>query len=61
MDHEVLDCPGMISKVERMNLNKENPKADLETKIMAESHKESEKVLLQMRETLSDHRHVRLS
>jgi hypothetical protein len=28
MNHEVLDCPRMISKVERMNMNQENPKAD---------------------------------
>jgi hypothetical protein len=28
---------------------------------MEESQKESEKVLLQMKETLNDHRHVRLS
>jgi hypothetical protein len=61
MDHEVLDFPRMIAKVERMNLNQENPKADPETKIMVESQKESEKVLLQMKETLNDHRHVRLS
>ena len=61
MDHEVLDFPRMIAKVERMNLNQENPKADPETKIMAESQKESEKVLLQMNEILNDHRHVRLS
>jgi hypothetical protein len=26
----VLDFPRMISKVERMNMNKENPKVDLE-------------------------------
>jgi hypothetical protein len=61
MDHEVLDFPRMISKVERMNLNQENPKADPETKIMTKSQKESKKVLLQMKETLNDHRHVRLS
>jgi hypothetical protein len=30
MDHEVLDFPRMIAKVERMNLNQENPKADPE-------------------------------
>jgi hypothetical protein len=30
LDHEVLDCPRMISKLERMNLNEENPKADPE-------------------------------
>jgi hypothetical protein len=61
MDHEVLDCPRMIAKLEEMNMRQENPKADPETKIMTESQKESEKVLLQMKETLNDHRHVRLS
>jgi hypothetical protein len=61
MDHEVLDFPRMIAKVERMNMNQENPKADLETEIMTEPQKESEKVLLQMKETLNDHRHVSLS
>jgi hypothetical protein len=61
MDHEVLDCPRMIAKVERMYMNQENPKVDPETNIMAESLKESEKVLLHMKETLNDHRHVRLS
>jgi hypothetical protein len=30
LDHEVLDCPRMIAKLERMNLNEENPKADPE-------------------------------
>jgi hypothetical protein len=25
MDHEVLDCPRMIAKVERMNMRQENP------------------------------------
>jgi hypothetical protein len=58
MDHEVLDFPRMIAKLEGMNLNQENPKADPE---MAESQKESEKVLLQMKETLNDHRHISLS
>jgi hypothetical protein len=37
MDHEVLDCPKMIAKLEGMNMRKENPKADPETKIMTES------------------------
>jgi hypothetical protein len=46
MDHEVLDFPRMIAKVERMNTNQENPKADPETDIMAEPQKELEKVLL---------------
>jgi hypothetical protein len=44
LDHEVLDCPRMISKLERMNLNQENPKADPEP--MDEPQKESEKALL---------------
>jgi hypothetical protein len=61
MDHEVLDCPRMIAKIEEMNMRQENPKVDPKTKILIESQKESEKVLLHMKETLSDHRHVRLS
>jgi hypothetical protein len=60
MDHEVLDFPRMIAKVERMNMNQENPKADPETEIMTKPQKASEKVLLQMKGTLNDHRHVRL-
>jgi hypothetical protein len=61
LDREVLDFPRMIAKVERMNMNQENPKADLESEIMIEPQKESEKVLLQMKETLNHHRHVSLS
>jgi hypothetical protein len=58
LDHEVLDFPRMIAKLERMNLNEKNPKANPE---IVETQKESEKVLLQMKDTLNDHRHVRLS
>jgi hypothetical protein len=58
LDHEVLDCPRMIAKLEKMNLHEENPKADPE---IAEPQKESEKMLLQMKDTLNDHRHVRLA
>jgi hypothetical protein len=36
MDHEVLDCPIMIAKLEEMNMRQENPRADPETKIMEE-------------------------
>jgi hypothetical protein len=36
LDHEVLDFPRMIAKVERMNMRQENPKEDKETKTMAE-------------------------
>jgi hypothetical protein len=60
MDHEVLDCPRMIAKLEEMNIRKENHKVDPKTTIMAEPQKESEKVLLQMKETLNDHQHVNL-
>jgi hypothetical protein len=49
MDHEVLDFSRMIAKFERMNINQENPKADLKTEIMVEPQKELEKVLLQMK------------
>ena len=55
MNHEVLDCPRMIAKTESMNIRQENPKAGPETKIMTKSHKESEKALLQMKETLNNH------
>jgi hypothetical protein len=61
MNHEVLDCPRMIAKIESMNIRQENPKADPKTKAIEEPQKESEKVLLQMKETLNDHRHVILS
>ena len=61
MDHEVLDCPRMIVKIEEMNMRQKKPRANLETKIMEEPQKESEKVLLHMKETLNDQRHVRLS
>jgi hypothetical protein len=36
MYHEVLDCPRMIAKFERMNMRQENPEEGQETKIMAE-------------------------
>jgi hypothetical protein len=41
MDHEVLDFPRMIAKVERMNIRQENPEEDQETKTMEEPQKES--------------------
>jgi hypothetical protein len=61
MDHEVLDFPRMIAKVERMNMSEENPQEGQETETMVEPHKESETVLLQMKETLNDHRDINLS
>jgi hypothetical protein len=47
----------MIAKLERMNLNEENPKVDPK---IVEPQQELEKVLLQMKDTLNDHQHVRL-
>jgi hypothetical protein len=44
-----------------MNMRQEDHEKDQETKTMVELHKESEKVLLQMKETLNDHRHINLS
>ena len=43
MDHEVLDFPRMITNLEGMNLNQENPKADPEKE---EPQQESDKVLI---------------
>jgi hypothetical protein len=53
-----MDCPRMIAKIEGMNMRQENPKEYPETKIMAEPQKESEKVLLLIKDTLNNHRHV---
>ena len=51
----------MIAKVERMNMRQEDHEKGQATETMTKPHKESEKVLLQMKETLNDHRHVTLS
>jgi hypothetical protein len=61
MDHEVLDFPRMIAKLEKMNMRQEDHEKGQATKTMAEPQKESETVLLQMKETLNDHRHINLS
>jgi hypothetical protein len=50
----------MISKVERMNMRHKNPEEDQETKTMVEPQKESETILLQMKETMIDHRDINL-
>jgi hypothetical protein len=59
--HEVLDCPRMIAKVEKMNTKQENHEEGQETKNMLKNQKESEVILLQMKETLNDHRDISLS
>jgi hypothetical protein len=60
LDNEVLGCPRMIAKLESMNIRQANPKTDPENKAIEEPQKESKKVLLQMKETLDDHRDARL-
>ena len=60
MDHEVLDFPRMIAKLDRMNMRQENLEEGHETETMAEPQTESEIVLLQMKETLNDHRDINL-
>jgi hypothetical protein len=37
MDHEVLDFPRMIARLEKLNMEQENPEGDQETKIIAET------------------------
>jgi hypothetical protein len=61
MDHEVLDFPRMIARLEKMNMEQANPEGDQETNIIEETQKESKKILLQMKDILNDHQHVRLS
>jgi hypothetical protein len=59
--HEVLDFPRMIAKVEKMNMRQEDHEEGQETKNMLKNQKESEAILLQMKETLNDHRDISLS
>jgi hypothetical protein len=61
MDHGVLDYPRMIAKVENMNMKQENYGTGQETNDMIEPQKELEIVLLQMKETLNDHKDINLS
>jgi hypothetical protein len=61
MDHEVLDCPRMIARLEKINMEQVNPEEVQETKIKEEPQKESKIVLLQLKETLDDHRDISLS
>jgi hypothetical protein len=59
--HEVLDFPRMIAKVKKMNMKQENHEEGQETKNMIKNQKESEAILLQMKDTLNDHRDINLS
>jgi hypothetical protein len=60
MDHEVLDFPRMIARIEKMNMEQANSGGYQENKII-EPHKESEIMLLKIKETLDDHKDVSLS
>ena len=50
----------MIYKVEKMNMRQENHEEGRETKDVLENQKESESMLLQLKETLNDHRDINL-
>jgi hypothetical protein len=39
MDHEVLDFPRMIARLEKLNMEQANPEGDQDTKIIAETQK----------------------
>ena len=49
MDHEVLDFPRMIDRLEKLNREQENPEGDHETNIIEEPQKESKIMLLKMK------------
>jgi hypothetical protein len=61
MDHEVLDCPRMIARIEKLNMEQANSEGDQENKIMKEPQKESKIMLLKIKEALDDHKDVSLS
>jgi uncharacterized transporter YbjL len=50
----------MIAKVEKMNTSQENHEEGQETKNMPKNQKESKAILVQMKETLNDHRDISL-
>jgi hypothetical protein len=61
MDHEVLDCPRIIARLEKLNMEQAKSEGDKETKIMKAPQKESEIMLLEIKGTLDDHKDVSLS
>jgi hypothetical protein len=60
--HEVEDYARMIVKVKNMNMRQENYKKGQKAKDMLENHKEkeSETMLVQLKEVMDDHRDIRL-
>jgi hypothetical protein len=61
MDHEVLYFHRMIARLEKLNMEQARCEGDQEAKIMEEPQKESEIMLLKIKETLDDHKDVSLS
>jgi hypothetical protein len=61
MEHEVLDCPRMIARLENMNMEQANLEGDQETNFIEEPQKESEIMLLKIKETLTEHKDASLS
>jgi hypothetical protein len=51
----------MISKFEKMNMRQEDHEEGQETTNMLKNQKESETILLHMKETLNDHRDINVS
>ena len=51
----------MIARLETLNMEQENSEGDQESKILEEPQKESEIMLLKIKETLDDHKDVSLS
>jgi hypothetical protein len=45
----------MIDRLEKLNMEQANPEGDQETKIIVETQKELENILLQMKDTWNDH------
>jgi hypothetical protein len=61
MDHEVLDFPRMITKLDRMNMRQKNLEEGHKTETMIEPQTKSKTILLQMKDTLNDHKDINLS
>jgi hypothetical protein len=61
MNHEVLDFPRMIARLEKLNMEQANSEGNQETKIIEEPHEESEIMLLKIKETLDEHKDASLS
>jgi hypothetical protein len=61
VDHEVLDFPRMIVRIEKLNVEQANHEGYQETKIIEEPQKVLEIMLLKMKETMNEHKDASLS